>query len=770
MDVQLYMFINGAWQEYNPKPAAHNHIIGEVTGLQAQLNSKLNLSGGTMIGPITMGSNNITGNNSSIFQAGRIIATNSNTSAHGITSKGTRANMLYLMDGATGGLAASLLDVDVKNTTTPQKRIAKIGILGSATSGTGGTPSANYLWLSAVEDNTYNKDATLKVDAQNRVGIAIAGSERPTQALDVDGKIRMRTVTVDSDGADTVVTKGYMLGKWNAKQDALGFTPENIANKRTSIRTSGADNTSYVSELGVKTYVDGLIGSVYRPAGDWNAATNSPALANNTPANAGKVYRVSVAGTRFGFTFAVGDKLAFNESGVISKWDNVDDVTSVNGQTGTVNLTTDNVPQGSNLYVSQGEKDKLEGIETGAQVNKIESISLDSEELLVSGKSVSIPTTPIYAWAMNANKPSYTAAEVGLGNVNNTSDLNKPISTATQTALNLKANDNQVVKLSGEQTISGEKTFNNGITIPGNNSYIDIGEKTNWFWTRFSGENWTFNNTYTGGGWARNLMEMKDAEGTAYFRIGAQGSSQSFTQMYIGPTYSNYWLSLNGTRALFKTKPQYAGNPTDDNDLTKKYYVDTKLATKQATLISGTNIKSFNNQTLLGSGEFTIATNKVLGRTTANSGAVEELDLIDIGEINLSNWTQVWSGSINLNSYRSSFYSATVPSNTYIGKRIAIEVQYGSGTTYTSKIIFGVLGSSSATGADPSVSKGIGWNYFDGTYLRVKTLFTYTSTSNTSAIYVGNLKTLFGKFTGTTIEWSTSYSETLYMKKIWVIE
>ena len=143
--------------------------------------------------------------------------------------------------------------------------------------------------------------------------------------------------------------------------------------------------------------------------------------------------------------------------------------------------------------------------------------------------------------------------------------------------------------------------------------------------------------------------------------------------------------------------------------------------------------------------------------------------MVDIGNIAVSNWTQVWSGSVNLNSYRSGWYTATVPSNTYIGKRIAIEVQYGSGTTYTSKIIFGVLGSSSTTAASTSISRGIGWSYFDGTNLRVKTLYAYTPTSNTTTIYVGNLKTLFGSFTGTTINWSTSYSETLYMRKIWVI-
>ena len=42
--------------------------------------------------------------------------------------------------------------------------------------------------------------------------------------------------------------------------------------------------------------------------------------------------------------------------------------------------------------------------------------------------------------ADKANPHEVTAAQVGLGNVNNTSDANKPVSTATQAALDLKAN------------------------------------------------------------------------------------------------------------------------------------------------------------------------------------------------------------------------------------------------------------------------------------------------------------------------------------------
>ena len=45
------------------------------------------------------------------------------------------------------------------------------------------------------------------------------------------------------------------------------------------------------------------------------------------------------------------------------------------------------------------------------------------------------------------NPHSVTAAQVGLGNVNNTSDANKPVSTATQIALNSKANTTAIPQI-----------------------------------------------------------------------------------------------------------------------------------------------------------------------------------------------------------------------------------------------------------------------------------------------------------------------------------
>ena len=75
--------------------------------------------------------------------------------------------------------------------------------------------------------------------------------------------------------------------------------------------------------------------------------------------------------------------------------------------------------------------------------------------------------TNLTAHTSNTSNPhNVTKAQVGLGNVDNTSDSAKPISTATQTALNAKADDSAVVKLTGNQTVAGVKTFSSSPIVP----------------------------------------------------------------------------------------------------------------------------------------------------------------------------------------------------------------------------------------------------------------------------------------------------------------
>lgn len=83
-----------------------------------------------------------------------------------------------------------------------------------------------------------------------------------------------------------------------------------------------------------------------------------------------------------------------------------------------------------------------------------------------------LPASDVSAWAKESTKPSYTAAEIGLSNVDNTADIDKPISTATQTVLNqLSANvqtlTQSVADIQGvEDLLSYGISFNSTVADP----------------------------------------------------------------------------------------------------------------------------------------------------------------------------------------------------------------------------------------------------------------------------------------------------------------
>ncbi len=117
--------------------------------------------------------------------------------------------------------------------------------------------------------------------------------------------------------------------------------------------------------------------------------------------------------------------------------------------------------------------DTLGGVMIGENINVSDSgtISVDLSAYLKSDE--------ISDWAKAENKPAYTASEVGLGNVDNTADIDKPISTATQMALDskdyLKATE-----------ITGQTIDLNNIAL---NTASDKGKSRRYFCTSASAQN-----------------------------------------------------------------------------------------------------------------------------------------------------------------------------------------------------------------------------------------------------------------------------------------
>lgn len=96
---------------------------------------------------------------------------------------------------------------------------------------------------------------------------------------------------------------------------------------------------------------------------------------------------------------------------------------------------------------------------------------------------------------------------------------------------------------------------------------------------------------------------------STYSRIGAENNETGiYNYIYVYPN---------------KTIINNVQTPTADGDAANKKYVDDGLSSKQATLVSGTNIKTINGTSLLGSGDITIGgTPSAIDSSTIHTKAV----------------------------------------------------------------------------------------------------------------------------------------------------
>jgi hypothetical protein len=142
---------------------------------------------------------------------------------------------------------------------------------------------------------------------------------------------------------------GYLSSTdWNTfdnKQSALGYTPEDQANKNQVNGYCGLDGSGKVASSQLPSYVDDVL--------EFENLASFPAIGET-----GKIY------------IALDTNLTYRWSGSVYINIAKGDVQSVNTKTGVITLTQDDIGDGSTYkQYSQTEKTKLAGIASGAEVN-----------------------------------------------------------------------------------------------------------------------------------------------------------------------------------------------------------------------------------------------------------------------------------------------------------------------------------------------------------------------------------------------------------------
>jgi hypothetical protein len=181
---------------------------------------------------------------------------------------------------------------------------------------------------------------------------------------------------------------------WNADHTltGLGTAAELDAGVPNGVATLDSGGKVPVSELPAA-----VLGALSYQ-GTWNASTNTPTLTSSTGTK-GYYYVVSVAGSTNlnGITdWLVGDWAVYNGS-IWQKVDNTETVTSVNGQTGAVVLTTTNIAEGTNEYFTQAKARTSvsagTGISYASSTGVITNAAPDQTVVLTAGTGISTSGT-----------------------------------------------------------------------------------------------------------------------------------------------------------------------------------------------------------------------------------------------------------------------------------------------------------------------------------------------------------------------------------------
>jgi hypothetical protein len=225
--------------------------------------------------------------------------------------------------------------------------------------------------------------------------------------------------------------------------------------------------------------------------------------------------------------------------------------------------------------------------------------------------------SPVQSVSGRTGNVTLTKSDVGLSNVDNTSDADKPVSTATQTALNAKQN---TLSLTTTGTSGAATLIGSTLNIP---QYSGGGGSTTWGSITGTLSSQTDLQTALDGKVDENTAITGDTK--TKITYDSKGLVTAGADLSASDIPSGIDASKISTGVISNAEFDYLNGLTDN--------IQTQFTGKQSTLVSGTNIKTVNSNSLLGSGDVAVQETLVSG---TNIKTINSTSLLGSGNISVA--------------------------------------------------------------------------------------------------------------------------------------